>query len=188
MGKREINAKELVGDIRAGTNDFGLMEKYKLTPKGLDSTFRKLLAVGLISSNELAVRKTGHEETVDLDLEAAFAEKASSSRLKKSYSFSGRVENVDLLDYLQWMLMDLRQTVLEVRSPSQRTFRIFVNAGRVTHATNGNLEGEDAFYQCIQLSNGEFLHLAWMDPEETTIKRDGTALLFEAARRRDEAE
>jgi hypothetical protein len=81
-------------------NDFGLMQEYKLTPKGLDSTFRKILAVGLVSRTEMAVRKTGHEETVDLDLETACAEKSSSSTVKKSYSFSGTVENVDLLDYL----------------------------------------------------------------------------------------
>jgi hypothetical protein len=188
MAKREINAKKLIDDIRAGTNDFGLMEKYKLTPKGLDSTFRKLLAVGLVSRTEMAVRKTGHEETIDLDLETAFAEKTSISRVKKNHSFSGRVENVDLLDYLQWMLMDCRQTVLEVRSPNQITSRLFINAGKVAHATNGELEGEEAFYQCVQLSGGEFVHLAWTEPEKTTIERDGTALLFEAARRRDEAE
>jgi hypothetical protein len=188
MAKREINAKQLIGDIRAGMNDFGLMEKYKLTPKGLDSTFRKLLAVGLVSRTEMAVRKTGHEETVDLDLETAFAEKGSSSAVKKSYSFSGSVENVDLLDYLQWMLIDCRQTVLEVRSSDQRTFRLFINAGKVAHATNGELEGEEAFYQCIQLNGGEFVHLDWTEPEKTTIEKNGTALLFEAARRRDEAE
>ena len=154
MSKREVNAKQLIDDIRSGMNDFSLMEKYRLTPKGLDSTFQKLLAVGLLSRIEMDIRTTGHQETIELDFEAALAEKASTSIAKKTYSFSGRVENVDILDYLQWMLLDCRQTLLEVTSQNQRAFRLFINSGKVVHATNDEIEGEDAFYRCILLTDG----------------------------------
>jgi len=43
--KREIEAKELIFDIRAGMTDSQLMEKYRLTYKGLKSALQKLLNV-----------------------------------------------------------------------------------------------------------------------------------------------
>jgi hypothetical protein len=46
--KREIKAKDIIASIRSGLSDKELMEKYKLTPKGLQSVFRKLLAHGLL--------------------------------------------------------------------------------------------------------------------------------------------
>ncbi len=42
MVKREIRAKEALQDIRHGMNDLELMEKYKITDKGLRSLFASL--------------------------------------------------------------------------------------------------------------------------------------------------
>jgi hypothetical protein len=66
VAKREVNAKDFMSDVKAGLDDVRLMKKYRLSPKGLDSTFRKLLTVGLISRFELAARRSEQEETVDL--------------------------------------------------------------------------------------------------------------------------
>ena len=66
MAKQEIYAKEILNDIRSGMDDVNLMHKYKVTAKGLDSVFRKLLAAGLISQQELNARKMGYVETVNL--------------------------------------------------------------------------------------------------------------------------
>src|SRR5271157_4298888 len=64
MIKREIFAKEILNDIKSGMDDVNLMQKYKVTVKGLDGVFRKLLTAGLISERELNSRKLGFEETV----------------------------------------------------------------------------------------------------------------------------
>jgi len=50
------------------------------------------------------------------------------------------------------------------------------------------MEGEVAFYRCIQSKRGKFAHLPWSAPEKITIGKDGMQLLLEAARRRDEAD
>ena len=42
--RRTIPARSFVGDMRSGMTDSALMEKYKLTARGLHSAFRKLLA------------------------------------------------------------------------------------------------------------------------------------------------
>jgi hypothetical protein len=51
--KREIEAKDLIFDIRAGMTDSQLMEKYRLTYRGLKSALNKLLNVQAIDPEEL---------------------------------------------------------------------------------------------------------------------------------------
>lgn len=51
--KRTINAKEAVSDIRLGMTSDDLMQKYRLSAKGLDALFRKLVGAGLLHENEL---------------------------------------------------------------------------------------------------------------------------------------
>jgi hypothetical protein len=191
MAKREINAKDFMSDVQAGMDDVGLMRKYRLTPKGLDSTFRKLLTVGLISRFELEARRIGQEETVDLSgIHTALVERNEVRRSQRKtiqYLYSGKVEGVDILDYVQWMLIEGRQTMLEVRALNGMTYRLFIDDGKVLHAACTEMEGEEAFYSCVRSAGGEFDHLPWSDPEKITIEKAGMQLLFEGARRRDEA-
>ena len=51
--KREINAKAVLRDIRNGLDDLTLMDKYKLTDRGLHSLFRKLVDAGLLTQQEI---------------------------------------------------------------------------------------------------------------------------------------
>ncbi len=69
MAKKVLNARDLVTDIISGLSDNALMEKYKLAPKGLESTFKKLLDEDLITPAELDKRSAiDYEDTVDIDL------------------------------------------------------------------------------------------------------------------------
>jgi len=192
MPKREINAKDLVSSIKAGMTDVDLMRAYRLTPKGLDSALRKLATLGLISLLELEALRSGQEETVDLSgIHTALAEQDGNRRLpskKNRYLYSGKVEGIDILDYIQWMLIEGRQTVLEVSPLNGIPYRLFIDGGKVLHAVSEEMEGEDAFYRCVQATRGEFTHLTWSSPKKITIRKEGMQLLLEAARRRDEAD
>jgi hypothetical protein len=191
MAKPEIYAREILNDIRSGMDDGNLMQKYKITGKGLDSVFRKLLAAGLVSQRELNARKIGRLETVDLSgLFPIEAEGSSRTPRKKrtEYSYSGIVEGIDILDYIQWILLDRRRTILEISFPDRTPCKVYLKDGQILHATNGELEGEEAFYSSMMFPGGKFVHLAWTDPDRQTIEKPGTQLLFEAARRRDEAD
>ncbi len=66
-GRRKIPARTFVDDMRSGMSDSELMEKYKLTARGLHSAFRKLLAANVIQSSELVGRQSGYDETIDVD-------------------------------------------------------------------------------------------------------------------------
>jgi hypothetical protein len=61
-----INAQEAARDVRSGMDDPALMEKYRLSYKGLQSLFDKLIAGGLITQADLNRRSFGIEHTVDL--------------------------------------------------------------------------------------------------------------------------
>jgi uncharacterized protein (DUF433 family) len=52
MPQREINAKDILRDIRSGLNDKALMEKYKLSPAALKTVFDELVAARLLERSE----------------------------------------------------------------------------------------------------------------------------------------
>lgn len=58
MSKRQIRGQDVVRDIHAGMGDSGLMEKYGLSAKQLESILRKLLEADLISHMQLYERTT----------------------------------------------------------------------------------------------------------------------------------
>jgi Domain of unknown function (DUF4388) len=189
--KREIFAKDVLNDIKSGMDDISLMQKYRLTGKGLESVLQKMLRAGLISERELNSRRLGFEETVDLSGLFSLAAQAGDQiqeRKKKEYAYSGMVEGIDILDYIQWILLDRRSTILEIGCPNGTFCRVYLTEGEIIHAVNGKLEGEEALYASVMFPSGRFGHETWTEPERKTIKRPGTQLLLEAARRRDEAD
>jgi len=190
MAKQEIRAKEILNDIRSGMDDVNLMQKYKVTGKGLDSAFRKLLTAGLISQQYLNARRIGYEETVELSGLFPVQEQGSGlipQKKKTDYSYSGMVEGIDILDYIQWILLDRRRTILEISIPNGTSCKVYIKDGQILHAINGEVEGEEALYSSMVFPKGKFVHLGWTEPDRKTIEKPGTQLLLEAARRRDEA-
>jgi hypothetical protein len=67
QAKREIKAKSLVNDIRAGFSNLELMEKYSLSSKGLLSAFNKLIASQVMEEDELEGRVPTFDDTVDIN-------------------------------------------------------------------------------------------------------------------------
>ncbi len=106
---------------------------------------------------------------------------------KRRSSFSGLVEDIDLLEYFQFVVLGSRKTILEVTSLVGTQGRIYLADGLVLHAELGVLKGEQALYSCLCFKEGTFSHLPWVQPEELTINKPGEFLLIEAVRRRDEA-
>jgi hypothetical protein len=62
----QVSAQEAARDIRSGMNDTALMDKYKLSSRGLQSLFNKLKAARLIQQIDLDRRGLGLDHTVDL--------------------------------------------------------------------------------------------------------------------------
>ncbi|MEW6112103.1 MAG: hypothetical protein AB1664_08225 [Thermodesulfobacteriota bacterium] len=64
--KPVINGYKMIRDIKAGLTDAEIMEKYKLSYKGLQSVFRKLVDAKLIRPSQLYGRSTEYEDTADI--------------------------------------------------------------------------------------------------------------------------
>jgi hypothetical protein len=58
MAKIKINGREVLGDIRAGMDDAGLMEKYGLSSRGIIQLMGRLVSAGLLTPAELAERRS----------------------------------------------------------------------------------------------------------------------------------
>ena len=58
MAKHKVNAREFLADIRAGTDDAGLMHKYGLSSRQIISVVSKLIWQGLLPHDELARRRS----------------------------------------------------------------------------------------------------------------------------------
>jgi len=80
--KQQIRAKEVVESIVTGLTDRQLMEKYRLTPKGLQSVFRKLFALKLLDRSR-------------------FYHRLSSSHLSQDSEAVRKLDRQDLLLPLQ---------------------------------------------------------------------------------------
>jgi two-component system chemotaxis response regulator CheB len=103
-------------------------------------------------------------------------------------SLSEFVNGVDIIDYLQFVLLSGKSVVLEVLSDAGVTGEIYVRGGSVLHAHCGDLQGDQALYQCLASRGGSFLNRPWHEPAKVSIDRPGELVLMEAARRRDEAQ
>ncbi len=64
--RREVRAREMVEDIRAGKTDSELLEKYRLSEKGLASVMKRLLDAGLMESSELKNRLALFQQTASI--------------------------------------------------------------------------------------------------------------------------
>lgn len=63
---RVVNAHQAAVDVKSAMSDVALMEKYKLSSKGLQNLLTELVRAGLLSKSEVDRRATWVDSTVDL--------------------------------------------------------------------------------------------------------------------------
>jgi uncharacterized protein (DUF433 family) len=64
--KRRIDTKQLVADIRSNLTDVELMEKYKLSSRGLQRVFTKLVNSKAVKAEDLSGRNISYDDSVTL--------------------------------------------------------------------------------------------------------------------------
>jgi signal transduction histidine kinase/ActR/RegA family two-component response regulator len=65
--QRKIKAAEIIRDIRDGMSDSGLMEKYKLSAKGLQNLFRQIVDARIMQPSEIFGRTPSYDNWVLLE-------------------------------------------------------------------------------------------------------------------------
>jgi DNA-binding response OmpR family regulator len=101
--------------------------------------------------------------------------------------FSGDLEDIDLLDFIQILAFSGKNKLISVNDPViKKSGRIYIKDGQIIHAEKSDLTGEDAFYALVKLQNGIFTDLPWEEPEQKTIDVSITKLLTKAIKIKDE--
>ena len=67
--RRRIDAKDIVKDLRSRMTEAQIMDKYRLSARGLQSVLKKVLEAGLITQSEYDWRPVNYEDIVILDLD-----------------------------------------------------------------------------------------------------------------------
>ncbi len=62
MSKLKISAKQVLADINAGMSNAALMEKYGISPKGLEALFKKLVDAGLLKEESRMQKPAGPKQ------------------------------------------------------------------------------------------------------------------------------
>lgn len=101
--------------------------------------------------------------------------------------FSGTVDNVDILDFVQFMLLSGKKALLNIESSEGDACELHLDDGRIVHAHHGELDGREAFFQCMSFPGGKFSTTPLPQTGPKTIDEPGDYLLIEAARRRDDS-
>lgn len=108
------------------------------------------------------------------------------SRKDQRAAFSGTISDIDIMDYLQLMVLAGKRAVIEILSREGVRGLVFVYDGRIVHAACGETQGEEALYRCLTFAGGSFSNLPWEAPDRQTINKPSEFLLIEASRQRDE--
>lgn len=92
--KLKISAETAAEDLRSGMSDSDMMQKYRLSPKGLVSLFKKLLEAGIVDQGEIDRRMNALETTIELDIDKfpfEIAQDTVRGKLKWSFKTGGWV-------------------------------------------------------------------------------------------------
>lgn len=110
---------------------------------------------------------------------------SETDRLRKALDFQGSLEEFHIPDIIQFLGGAGKTGVLRLKS-NHREGVIYLQGGRITHATYEDIVGEEAVYSLLLLSSGNFDFEPGVSAEASTVTRSNTNLLIEAARRKDE--
>lgn len=101
--------------------------------------------------------------------------------------FTGRIRDIDLLDYLQLVSNTHKTKIVQVTNRRSVGRLVFEN-GALVHAQCQQQEGLSAFYEIVSWHTGAFTDIPYEPPPVRSIDGNTSFLLIEAARMRDERE
>ena len=115
-------------------------------------------------------------------------QRTQSARLRNlvgKQGFTGKLDQFDLVDIIQMCCVGKRTGRLQIARRVERGV-LYLRGGQIIHAASGGLEGEEAAYEIIGWSAGQFSFEDGVQPEEPTIQTGWEHLVMEGVRRRDE--
>ena len=115
-------------------------------------------------------------------------QRSQSARLRNlvgKQGFTGKLDQFDLVDIIQLCCISKRTGRLQIARGAERGV-LYLRSGQIIQAVSGELTGEEAAYQIIGWSSGQFSFDDGLQPETQTIQSGWEHVIMEAVRRRDE--
>ncbi len=115
-------------------------------------------------------------------------QRTQSARLRNlvgKQGFTGKLDQFDLVDIIQLCCISKRTGRLLIARRGERGV-LYLRAGQIIHAVSGELQGDEAAYEIIGWSAGQFSFDDGIQPETQTLHGGWEHLIMEAVRRRDE--
>ncbi len=112
-------------------------------------------------------------------------EAEAEQKPEESKGVSGNLMDLGLLEMLQIMGASNKTCLITIRREGQRA-DIYMENGRIVHATLGDVGGEEAFYRLIGWNEGYFQVKSEAVSEQKTISSSLDGLILEGLRRLDE--
>jgi putative two-component system response regulator len=98
---------------------------------------------------------------------------------------TGDLENLNLPDIVQTLVMGMKTACVTLAS-EDRNGKIWFDNGQVKHAATEEKSGEQAFYEMLRWTTGEFTIEHGINSSKATLERDAMYLLMEGLRLIDE--
>ena len=99
----------------------------------------------------------------------------------------GSLEDMGLPDLIQTLMIGMKTACVTLECNGSEG-KLWMENGSLRHAQNGELIGEEAFYELLRWTTGEFVIEHRLKTEESTLTRDTMFLLMEGMRLMDESQ
>jgi hypothetical protein len=114
------------------------------------------------------------------------AESTTNGAPFKDPTFSGAIQGQMLSDMLQLVSSNQMSGIFIIENDISKT-TLYFDEGRICHAANGDVAGEDAFFAAFALGSGKYHFKETAElPPERTVSAGTQFLVLEALRRMDE--
>ncbi len=106
-------------------------------------------------------------------------------RLVEKQGFTGKLDQFELVDIIQMCCVSKRTGKLSIARKADRGV-IYLKGGQIIDAVSGEIEGEEAVYEIIGWTSGQFNFEEGVQSESETVSGGWEHLVMEGVRRRDE--
>lgn len=101
-------------------------------------------------------------------------------------ALQGSLRDMAAAELIQHVCQDGRRARLVLESGGRRA-ELFIEAGQVVHATQGERQGEEVVFDLMGWADGSFVVDSDVPPPARSVERSYAGLLLEGARRLDES-
>lgn len=101
-------------------------------------------------------------------------------------NFNSNINEINLFEFFHLIVLSNIKKYIKIIDKNNNMAAIYFEPGKIVHAKYNDLIGEEALYNIMSISNGEFCDVSWEDPETKSINTPFEFLIMNIAQRIDE--